>query len=470
MLKLYNTLTRKKEVFKSLRNKKVNFFVCGPTVYDFSHIGHARTYVIFDVIVKYLRQKRYDVFYLQNITDIDDKIINRAKEKKISPQKLARDFEKEYLKDIKDLKINSVTKYARATEHIKEIINQVQRLLKKGYAYQIEDGIYYDISKFKEYGKLSKRTVLQAEDAVSRIDESKEKRNKGDFCLWKFSKEGEPVWPASFGRGRPGWHIEDTAITEKYFGPQYDIHGGAKDLIFPHHEAEIAQMEALSGKKPMVKYWLHSGFLTVNGRKMAKSFGNFIFIKDFLKENPARLLRFLIIKTLYRSPINYKEKLLLQTKKELERIEEFIKKMQNAKCKMQKNNSKFKISKFRKDFDLAMEDDFNTPKAVAVIFELINKGNSLIDKNKISSNDAKNILNLLKNFDEVLGINLKYEIKKVPLSQEILNLVKERERHRKQKNWKGADEIRSKIRKMGYGVEDTKKGPKLKKVEKVEID
>ena len=465
MLKLYNTLTRKKEVFKSLRNKKVNFFVCGPTVYDFSHIGHARTYVIFDVIVKYLRQKRYDVFYLQNITDIDDKIINRAKEKKISPQKLARDFEKEYLKDIKDLKINSVMKYARATEHIKEIINQVQRLLKKGYAYQIEDGIYYDISKFKEYGKLSKRTVLQAEDAVSRIDESKEKRNKGDFCLWKFSKEGEPVWPASFGRGRPGWHIEDTAITEKYFGPQYDIHGGAKDLIFPHHEAEIAQMEALSGKKPMVKYWLHSGFLTVNGRKMAKSFGNFIFIKDFLKENPARLLRFLIIKTLYRSPINYKEKLLLQTKKELERIEEFIKKMQNAKCKMQKNNSKFKISKFRKDFDLAMEDDFNTPKAVAVIFELINKGNSLIDKNKISSNDAKNILNLLKNFDEVLGINLKYEIKKVPLSQEILNLVKERERHRKQKNWKGADEIRSKIRKMGYGVEDTKKGPKLKKVE-----
>jgi len=470
MLKLYNTLTRKKEVFKSLRNKKVNFFVCGPTVYDFSHIGHARTYVIFDVIVKYLRQKRYDVFYLQNITDIDDKIINRAKEKKISPQKLARDFEKEYLKDIKDLKINSVTKYARATEHIKEIINQVQRLLKKGYAYQIEDGIYYDISKFKEYGKLSKRTVLQAEDAVSRIDESKEKRNKGDFCLWKFSKEGEPVWPASFGRGRPGWHIEDTAITEKYFGPQYDIHGGAKDLIFPHHEAEIAQMEAISGKKPMVKYWLHLGFLTVNGRKMAKSFGNFISIKDFLKENPARLLRFLIIKTLYRSPINYKEKLLLQTKKELERIEEFIKKMQNAKCKMQKNNSKFKISKFRKDFDLAMEDDFNTPKAVAVIFELINKGNSLIDKNKISFNDAKNILNLLKNFDEVLGINLKYEIKKVPLSQEILNLVKERERHRKQKNWKGADEIRSKIRKMGYGVEDTKKGPKLKKVEKVEID
>jgi len=205
MLKLYNTLTRKKEVFKSLRNKKVNFFVCGPTVYDFSHIGHARTYVIFDVIVKYLRQKRYDVFYLQNITDIDDKIINRAKEKKISPQKLARDFEKEYLKDIKDLKINSVTKYARATEHIKEIINQVQRLLKKGYAYQIEDGIYYDISKFKEYGKLSKRTVLQAEDAVSRIDESKEKRKRETFVYGSFQKKANQYGPRHLeGAGRAG--------------------------------------------------------------------------------------------------------------------------------------------------------------------------------------------------------------------------------------------------------------------------
>ena len=273
MLKIYNTLSRKKEIFKPRKEKQVNLFVCGPTVYDFSHLGHARTYIAFDVIVKYLRQNGYDVFYLQNITDIDDKIINKAKENNVTPEKLAFRFEKEYLDDIKSLKINGVTKYARATDHIEEIISQVERLIKKDCAYKIEDGIYYDISKFKGYGKLSKRTVLQAEDAVSRIDESKEKRNKGDFCLWKFSKSGEPNWQSPWGKGRPGWHIEDTAITEKYFGPQYDIHGGANELIFPHHEAEIAQMEVISGKSPLVKYWLHTGLLTIDRVKMAKLLG-----------------------------------------------------------------------------------------------------------------------------------------------------------------------------------------------------
>ncbi len=273
MIKLFNTLSRKKEVFKPIKGKKVNFFVCGPTVSLFSHIGHARTYVIFDVIIKYLREAGYKVFYLQNITDIDDKIIDRAKENKISPVKWAKRFEKEYLKDMRSLKINSVSKYARATDHIKEIISQVERLIKKGYAYQLKDGIYYNISKFKNYGKLSKRTVIQAEDGVSRMDEAKGKRNKGDFCLWKISKPGEPKWKSPWGWGRPGWHIEDTAITEKHFGPQYDVHGGARDLMFPHHEAEIAQMEALSGKTSFVKYWLHSGFLTVKGQKMAKTFG-----------------------------------------------------------------------------------------------------------------------------------------------------------------------------------------------------
>ena len=317
MLKLYNTLTRKKESFTPKKGKKVNLFVCGPTIYDFSHIGHARTYIVFDAFVKYLKQKSFNVFYLQNITDIDDKIIIRAKEKKTTPRKLALLFEKEYLKDMKSLKVSSITKYARATSHVKEIISQVKRLLKKGFAYQIKDGIYYDISNFKNYGKLSRRTVLQAEDAVSRIDETKDKRNKGDFCLWKFSKKGEPRWKSPFGLGRPGWHIEDTAITEKYFGLQYDIHGGARDLIFPHHEAEIAQMEAISGKSPMVNYWLHTGFLTVKGKKMAKSLGNFITIKDFLKDYSPRILRLFVIKSHYRSPIDYNEKLISQTKKEL---------------------------------------------------------------------------------------------------------------------------------------------------------
>ncbi|MGB9598851.1 MAG: cysteine--tRNA ligase, partial [Minisyncoccales bacterium] len=327
MIKIYNSFSKKREILRPMANKKLNLFVCGPTVYDLAHLGHARLFIVFDLIVKYLRSQKYNVFYLQNITDIDDKIIERAKREKTTSQKIARRFEKEYLKDMKDLKIDSVTKYARATEHIKEIISQVKRLIKKNYAYQIDDGIYYDISKFNDYGKLSGRTVLQAEDGFSRIDESKGKKNKGDFCLWKFSKLNEPKWQSPWGKGRPGWHIEDTAITEKYFGEQYELHGGGQDLIFPHHEAEIAQMEALSGKKPFVKYWLHVNLVKVNGKKMSKSLGNFITIRDFLKENSARLLRFLVASSHYRSPLEYNEEVLLQSKRRMEKIDEFVRKI-----------------------------------------------------------------------------------------------------------------------------------------------
>jgi len=461
-LKLYNTLSRKKEIFKPRKEKQVNLFVCGPTVYDFSHLGHARTYIAFDVIVKYLRQNGYDVFYLQNITDIDDKIINRAKENNVTPVAVARLFEKEYLDDVKSLKINGVTKYARATDHIEEIISQVSRLIEKGCAYRIEDGIYYDISKFKGYGKLSKRTILQAEDAVSRIDENKEKRNKGDFCLWKFSKSGEPNWQSPWGKGRPGWHIEDTAITEKYFGPQYDIHGGARDLIFPHHEAEIAQMEAISGRNPLVKYWLHSGFLTVNGQKMAKSLGNFITIRDFLKENSARFLRFLVVKAHYRSPIDYSEKLISQTKRELEKIDEFLEKIRSTKSKIQ-TDSKFQISKYKKEFETAMEDDFNTPEALAVVFDLINEGNSLIAEDKLSKVDAKEILSFLKRIDVSFGFILEKKSKK-KIPETVLKLIKEREECRKKNQWQKADELRKKIKESGFLIEDTKGGPKIKKI------
>ncbi|MFH1462324.1 MAG: cysteine--tRNA ligase [bacterium] len=482
MLKIYNTLSKKKEVFKPLENKKVNLFVCGPTVYDFSHLGHARTYLVFDMIVKFLKEKGYNVFYLQNITDIDDKIILKAKDlsaqagKNISPEKLAREFEKEYLKDIKALKIDSVSKYARATDHIKEIISQVEQLLKKGFAYQIEDGIYYDISKFKNYGKLSKRTVLQAEDAVSRIDEGKNKKNKGDFVLWKFSqpkdllkseanKQEEPAWQSPWRQGRPGWHIEDTAITEKYFGSQYDVHGGARDLIFPHHEAEISQMEAISGKSPLVKYWIHSGFLTVNGQKMSKSLGNFITIKDFLKENPARLLRFLILKNHYRSPLDYDEKLIKQTKKELEKIDEFTEKLTAKSSDRSDLMSKDILKKYEEEFKKAMEDDFNTPKAVAAIFSLISQGNGLLSKAGLSLKEAKDILSFLKEIDKIFGFIFGKEAKqKQEIPQPVLNLVRHREDYRKQGKWKEADQLRQEIKKMGFQVEDTAKGPKIKKI------
>jgi len=490
MLKVYNTLSRKKEVFlprsiskRLLRGRpkkggKVDIFVCGPTCYDFSHLGHARTYVVFDMIVKYLKEKDFNVFYLQNITDIDDKIIKRAKAKRIKPEKLARYFEKEYLKDMKSLKIDSPTKYARATDYIKEIISQVKRLLEKGVAYEIGDGIYYDISKFKDYGKLSRRTVSQAEDAVSRIDETRGKKNKGDFCLWKFSKPGEPKWPSPWGPGRPGWHIEDTAITERFFGPQYDVHGGARDLIFPHHEAEIAQMEAISGKKPMVKYWLHPGFLTVRGEKMAKSLGNFITVKNFLKKNSPRILRLLLLNSRYRSPLDYNEKLLSQTKKQIERIDEFVDKLQRtknptpgqARCragkKQKKNESAVKslILRTRKKFEEAMEDDFNTPVVLSSIFQLINRANQLFDKNRLTSTDAKEILKFLRKIDKAFNFIFWGKRVSPKIPSFIKKMIKEREKARKRKDWKKADEIRREIKKLGYWVEDTKKRPKIKRI------
>ena len=275
MLKLYSTLSRKREIFKSIKKGKVNLFVCGPTVYDYAHLGHAKTYIQFDIIVKYLRYKGYKVFYLQNITDIDDKIIKRANEEKVDWKEIVKKYKEEYLEDMKNLGVDSIDKYANATDYIPEIISQVKRLIDKGIAYKISDGYYFDLTKFKEYGKLAKRKTEQAEDAVSRIDENPEKRNKGDFCLWKFKKENEPFWESELGEGRPGWHIEDTAITEKELGSQYDIHGGGLDLIFPHHEAEIAQMESISGKKPLVRYWMHIGFLKTKNRKMSNSSGNF---------------------------------------------------------------------------------------------------------------------------------------------------------------------------------------------------
>jgi len=496
-LKLYNTLSRKKEVFRPRRGKKVNVFVCGPTTYDLSHIGHARTYIVFDMILKYLKQKGYDVFYLQNITDVDDKIIDRAVEEKVFWKDLSRKFEKEYLKDMKALNINSVSKYARATAHIKEIISQVERLLKKGFAYQIpspakrgeggdeakpqrpKDGIYYDIKKFKDYGKLSRRTVLMAEDAISRIDEAKGKRNKGDFCLWKFvvpewQKSGKkflriPSWPSPSGDGRPGWHIEDTAITEKYFGFQYDIHGGARDLIFPHHEAEIAQMEAISGRKPLVKYWLHTGFLTVKGQKMAKSLGNFITVKDFVKKHSARILRLFVLKTHYRSPIDYSEKEIEQVKNQLERIDEFLDKLQKlkGKQKVQKISDRLNfvlIADSEKEFERAMDDDFNTPVALASVFRLITRGNQLFDKGKLTSAEARAILAFLKKIDKVFNFIFWGKRIALKIPSFIKKMVREREEARKREDWKLADEIRRKIQWMGYKIEDTKEGPILKKI------
>jgi cysteinyl-tRNA synthetase len=462
-MKIFSTLSGKKETIKPIKNKKINLFVCGPTVYDYSHLGHARNYIVFDVFVKYLRSLGYNVFYLQNITDIDDKIIARAREREVPVKDLAVAFEKEYLKDMKRIGVNSVSKYARATAHIKEIVSQVQRLLEKKYAYAIEgDGIYFDISKFKNYGKLSGRTILQAEDAVSRIDYSKDKKNRGDFCLWKFKQNsGEPSWKTKLPEGRPGWHIEDTAIAEKYFGTQYDIHGAARDLIFPHHEAEIAQMESLSGKKPMAKYWMHVGFLTVNGQKMSKSLNNFILISDILNRCTPEILRFLIIKNLWSSPIDYSESALMETKAMSDKIEEFLRRLRLIKITKSKNKNL--LNKFQKDFYKELDDDFNTPKALAVMFEFIKSSNQLIDEGKITKKEGEEIFKFFEKLDKIFGI---IDFKKIKISfpTEINKLVQEREKARKEKNWQEADRIRAQAGRAGWAIEDTATGPIVKKV------
>ena len=465
-MKIYNTLSGKKDLLKPIKGKKINLFVCGPTVYDYSHIGHARTYVIFDAFVKYLRAQGFDVFYLQNITDIDDKIIARAREKGVTPKDLAMAFEKEYLKDMKMLEISSVSKYARATDHIKEINSQVKRLIDKGFAYEIAgDGIYYNINKFKNYGKLAGRTVLQAEDSISRIDYSKDKKNRGDFCLWKFSEASEPSWPSPLGNGRPGWHIEDTAITEKFFGSQYDIHGGARDIIFPHHEAEIAQMEAVSGKSPLVKYWMHTGFLTVNGQKMGKSLGNFILINDLLKRCPVNYLRFFIIKNSWHSAVDYSESVMIEVKSAIEKIEEFLRKLKNihsSKNTADKKNIKL-IKDFKINFYKDLDDDFNTPKAFATLFEFIKKSNELLTSDLISKKQADEIYKFFQEINNIFGIiNFKKVNKTAPAT--VKKLVKNREQFRKNKEWQKADEIKMQIEKYGFTVEDTKDGPAIKSI------
>lgn len=474
MIRLYNTLSRRKEAVRPLDSagsKKLKLFVCGVTTYDFSHIGHARTYIVFDAFVKYLRHRGFEVFYLQNITDIDDKIIQRAKETGEQVLKLARRFEREYRADMKALGVNAPTRYARATSHIAEIVSQVRRLLDKGYAYEIEgDGIYFDISKFKRYGKLSRRTNRQAQDAVSRIDESVRKRNKGDFALWKFSKVGEPKWKSPWGLGRPGWHIEDTAIAEKYFGPQYDIHGGARDLIFPHHEAEIAQMEAISGSKPLARYWMHTGFLTVQGEKMSKSLGNFVPIREFLKNHSARLLRFFVLKTHYRSPVDYSAELLEQAQSELSRFDEFIDRLRDTSqtpirqlADKSQTISKFQMKHFKNSFEKALQNDFNIPLALSVLFDAARQGNIAMDQNRVSRAHAKEILAFFKEIDTYLGFLLRGK-ELVAIPAEVKALAQQREAHRRQGNFQEADALRAALWQKGWLVEDTSSGWKLKKL------
>jgi cysteinyl-tRNA synthetase len=415
---LYSTLTRTVEPLATLHLDRTYLFVCGPTVYDYSHLGHARTYVAFDVLVKYLRSTGKEVFYLQNITDVDDKIINRAREEGISQSELARKFEREYFRDMQALGINAVSYYARASTHIPEIIDQVERLLKRGVAYVTENGVYFNIDTFDYNGELSGQ---DREKRVSRVTDAT-KHNPEDFALWKLGEYGEYTWDSPWGRGRPGWHIEDTAISEKYFGQQYDIHGGGLDLIFPHHEAEIAQMESLEGKHPMVKYWMHAGFLTVKGEKMSKSHGNFITIRDALKTWNRDVLRYFILLSHYRSPLQVTDEGFLNAAKGLEHIRAIATK------------DKGLDKEGREAFIAAMESDLNTPMALAAVQRLAAAGD----------------LGALREYGEILGINFLRETS-APLS--VLQNI--RAELRAKKEFVVADLIRRKMTDAGIIINDT---------------
>ncbi len=444
---LTNTLGHKKEKFEPIKDKKVNLFVCGPTVYDYPHIGNAKTYTQFDLIVRFLRYSGFDVFYLQNITDIDDKILNRAKELNVDWKEITEKYEKIYAENMKQLNNTSVSKYARATDYIDQIVQQVKTLMEKGFAYKIDDGIYFEISKFPEYGKLSGRTEVKEGDSVSRIDENSQKRGWNDFCLWKFSKPGEPSWKVEIGEGRPGWHIEDTSITETFFGPQYDIHGGAVDLIIPHHEAEIAQMEAASGKVPLVKYWLHTGFLMVEGRRMSKGLGNFYTIDDVTQKgfNPVAL-RYLFLGARYSETMNFTWESLTASQNALDKLRSQILNLKSQTDRTILSEEKEnKVEEFRNSFMNAMGDDFNTPKALAVLWEAL--------KSNIPSEDK---YDLAISFDEVLGLNLNSQItntKQIP--KDIKVLIEKREQLRKEKKFEEADAIRKQIEDAGFEVKDT---------------
>ena len=444
-MRIFDTLSGERKELKQPKKfgifpKPLNLFVCGPTVYDHPHIGNARTFVFFDMFVKYLRSQGFKIFYLQNITNVDDKIIQRAIDEKTTWDTIAKRYEASFIDYNRRLGITSVDTFARSTEFIPQVIAQVKTLIKKGHAYMIDgDGWYFDLKTFPGYGKLSRRTMEQAETSAeqgtSRVDNSNQKRNAGDFCLWKFTKvasnesqvasNAEPSWETDLGAGRPGWHIEDTATTEHFFGPQYDIHGGALDLKFPHHEAELTQQEAASGKSPFVNFWMHAGFLTVSGAKMSKSTGNFITIDDLLKKMSADEFRMMLFMHHYRQPLDFSEQTIKMAKDALHYF--------RVRIQSVKNNAK--DESIEKEFQEAMDDDFNTPLAIATLRK---------------SNDIGLII---KGFESI-GININ---PKIPAN--VLQLVQKRELSRASKQFAQSDALRMQIEQLGYVVEDTPAGP-----------
>ena len=468
-MKIFNTLSRTKEEFVPLEEGKVKMYVCGPTVYNYIHIGNARPMIVFDTVRRYFEYKGYDVNFVSNFTDVDDKIIKKAIEEGVDAEVISNRFIEECKKDMAAMNVKPATTHPQATQEIDGMLEMIQTLIDKGNAYAAEDGtVYFRTSSFKDYGKLSHKNLDELQSGFREIKVTGEegKENPSDFVLWKPKKEGEPYWESDWCQGRPGWHIECSVMSKKYLGEQIDIHAGGEDLIFPHHENEIAQSEAANGK-PFATYWMHNGFLNIDNKKMSKSLGNFFTVREIADKYDLQVLRFFMLSAHYRSPLNFSADLMEASKNGLERILTAVERLKDAQKKASGDGMTAEEEKNAEEaralaakFEAAMEDDFNTADAISALFELVKLSNSTV-----SDASGKAYVDLLKNMIDslcdVLGIIT--ERKSEVLDEEVEALIAERQQARKAKNFARADEIRQQLLDMGIVLEDTREGVKWKR-------
>ena len=458
-MKIYNTQTRNLEEFEPQNENEANIYVCGPTVYDFIHVGNSRPLIVFDVLRRYLKYSGYKVNFVQNYTDIDDKMINRANNEGKTVKELADNYIVEYEKDAKSLNVLPADVKPKATEHIGEIIKIIKSLEQKGYAYKSDDGVYFNTAAYADYGNLSHRN-LEDMQAGARIKVNESKKNPMDFALWKLEKPGEPAWNSPWGKGRPGWHIECSAMSMKYLGDTIDIHGGGEDLVFPHHENETAQSEAATGKK-FVKYWMHNGYININNQKMSKSLGNFFTVRDIGEKFDLEVLRFFMLSVHYRSPVNFSFKLMQQAEAGLKRLYNArdtwadIAKQGTADVEIQ-DAAEAMYAGFKE----AMDSDLNTAEAIGVIFEFVKKVNISLSE-KQSPENAYTAHEALMKVCDALGIL--YRETEIETPDEVKKLLDDRAEARKNKQWEKSDQLRDEILELGYLVEDTRDGQKIKK-------
>ncbi len=462
-MKIFNTLTRRKDEFVPLEEGKVRMYVCGPTVYNYIHIGNARPMIVFDTVRRYFEYKGYDVNYVSNFTDVDDKIIKKANEEGVDASVISERFIKEAQKDMADMNVKEATYHPKATEEIDGMIDMIQTLIDKGHAYPVDGTVYFRTRSFKDYGKLSKKNIddLEAGHREIKVNGEEGKEDPLDFVLWKPKKEGEPSWPSPWGDGRPGWHIECSVMSKKYLGEQIDIHAGGEDLIFPHHENEIAQSEACNDKE-FAHYWMHNGFLNINNVKMSKSLGNFFTVREIAEKYDLQVLRFFMLSAHYRSPLNFSAELMEASRNGLERILTAVDRLrtlnvQGEACTEEENEQMKVFDALVAKYEAAMEDDFNTADAISAIFEMVKAANIHVTENSTAAFRDQVLSEIIKLCD-VLGI--KTEKKEELLDDEIQTLIDERQAARKAKNFARADEIRDELLAKGIILKDTREGVK----------